>query len=416
MVYIPFVYFVGLGAYLYLKHRRWGMDIAAVFILIVISFFAIMIDIRDLYGDYGINDYHITLPTIVLFCLQWTLVIMPFTVLQDIPLEKHSDIKSPLLYLLFIVVTLSSFLLVANSGEAIRNAMVMDLADVRNEHYQDLSAGGGKDTNYLMFLPTIICQPPFPTLALFLWFYMQTFMKSNLILRMGVLFASIVQAILAIVMAGRAAIIYWAFDFFMLFSYFHQYMSKRLKRAIMGVVLVVGGLIGTVFIAITISRFDTSDNSSRDPLSSIYGYAGQHVNNFCVMFEEGGQSPFQIDRIFPLTNKILTGNTFDLMAHYDTIVQYIKPMVNVFDTFGAEIYLDLGWFGYIMFFILYFMYTQYMKQRWDNLPFYRAFILVIFVTFFTKGLFAWPFTHHYTTMAIILMLSGCYFFRYIFKV
>lgn len=229
------------------------------------------------------------------------------------------------------------------------------------------------------------------------------------------LLASIVQAILTIVTAGRSAIIYWLFDFFLLFSFFYRFMSPKLKRGIFIVVLIIGGLVGTMFVTITIARFDGSDRGL-DATSSIYGYAGQHVNNFCAVFEACGNSPFQIGRIFPLTNKILTGKTFQLKTHYSEIESYVKPKVHVFDTFGAEIYLDLGWFGYLFFFIFFIIGSLYIKNRWKELQFWHVFLIVTLIAFYTRGLFAWPFTGHYTTVALIFMFSNCYFFKYIFKI
>ena len=66
MLFIPLIYFILLGLYFYLQHRTWNLDLAATSILIAISFCAIMIDVNDIYGDYGINEYSVTVPTVLL--------------------------------------------------------------------------------------------------------------------------------------------------------------------------------------------------------------------------------------------------------------------------------------------------------------------------------------------------------------
>lgn len=416
MVAIPFIFFIGIFCFFYIRNKMWGVDLAATLLLIVISFCAIMIDANNLYGDFGINFDNITFPSVLLFCFQWTLVLFPLHYISSLTFEKHPPIKTFLLYILFIGVTLSSFIMIAVSLSDIKEALIMDMADVRDEHYSDLNSGGaGGEANYFLFIPQILVSTPIPTLALFSWFYMKAFMKCPFLLRAGILIASIVQAALAIIMAGRAALVYWVFDFFLIYSFFYRYLNRRVKWAINLSTTIVGGLIMFLFISITLARFDGS-NVHSDPFESLYGYAGQHVNNFCTMIEKGGDSPLLFDRIFPLATKITTGESFDLAGHYDDINTHVNVLVNVFDTFGGEIYLDLGWFGYILFMFMLILLMIYMKYQWHELTFYRMFAIVIFISFFTRALFAWPFTGHYTTIALMLTFSMCYMFKYAFKI
>jgi len=415
MIIIPFIYFICTFIYFYMRSRSWGMDLAATTLLIAISFCAILIDVNNDYGDYGINYDNITLPTIILFCIQWTLVLVPIRILSRLPIEKHVLEKNTLLYIIFILVTCSSVIMIISNSSAIMEALVMDMADVREQHYEDMGGGSSGEANYFMLIPQIFISNPFPTLALFFWFYMKAFMKCPLFLRAGMLTASIVQAILAIIMAGRAAMVYWAFDFFLIYSLFHRYLPNGLKRKITLTSFIIGTFASILFVSITIARFDGS-KSNRDPMASLYGYAGQQVNNFCTMFEKGGDAPFQTARIFPLYSKITTGKSFNLSNHYETIVTQVNAIVNVFDTFGAELYLDLGWFGYISFFLLLFLFTIYIKSNWEKIEFHHIVIVVIVISFYTRSLFAWPFTHHYTTIALMMVLSNCYFFKYIFKI
>lgn len=387
------------------------MDLAATSLLITISFCAILIDINDIYGDYGINYDNITLLPIILFCLQWTPILLILHHLSGLDFSPHLPVKNKTLYLVAIMVILSSFIVLLNSISAIKDALIMDLADVRNEHYKELSQGGDSAANYLMLIPQILTNTPFPTLALFLWFYMKAFMRVPFLIRTGILIASILQAITAITMSGRAAMIYWAFDFFMIYSFFYKYLSSRVKLTINATSSILGSLAATLFISITIARFDTGAYS---PLASLYGYAGQHVNNFCTMIEKGGDTPLLLDRVFPLFSKI-TGNPYDMVEHYEKLTSFTNATVNVFDTFGGELYLDLGWFGFIFFILLLSFVYVYLKSGLKRLEFHHIFLLVILIAFFTHGIFAWPFTYHNTTYAIILMTLCFYLFKYEFR-
>lgn len=412
MLLIPLLYFLGLGIYFYKTQHRWNIDLAAVTLLVLISFFAIMIDINDAYGDYGINYDYITLPTLILFCLQWTIILLPIHHVAKLNIEEHPYFKQKLLYILAIIVSLSSILVIATSISDIKEAMVMDMVDRYQEHINTINEGTQK-ANYFMFLPQILVATPFPTLALFLWFYMKAFTTCPIALRSTLLIASIVQAIISIIGAGRAAMIFWFFDFFMIYSYFYKYLSKKTTRNINLTFGSIGILCAILFISITISRFDVA---GRDPFVSFYGYAGQHIDNFCTIIIKGGNAPLQIGREFPLLAKI-TGHPFNLLEHYETIMTKTDVLVNVFDTFGAEIYLDLGWIGYILFFTIWIIGYLLIKNRWrETLKFRNIFIFIIIIAFFTRGIFSWPFTGHYTTLAILITLIVRYLFKYIIKI
>ncbi|MBQ0062665.1 MAG: hypothetical protein KBS94_01400 [Prevotella sp.] len=416
MIALPLIYFTFIFILLLYKNKKWNLDLAATSLLMIISLAAIMIDINDIYGDYGINEYSITFPTLILFCVQWTLVLLPLHLISQLPMQKFPHIKRSMLIVFLLLIAISSILMIAVNFQDIKEAMLMDAIDVSNQHYKELHEGGKQsDANYFMFLPNILVSIPFPTLALFLWFYTKSFVKCPFIIRFGILMASIVQAIISIASAGRSAIIYWVFDFFLIYSFFHQYLTKRIKRMIGITATIIGALIGTVFFIITFARFDMAENSRRSPFESLYGYAGQHVNNFCHMFVEGGDSPTQIDRVFPLISKI-SGKQFDLVEHYNNTEKYVRGLTSVFDTFGAEVYLDLGWPFYISLLILLYIIAVVIQRNWKEISFHRVFFVVIGITFFTHGLFAWPFTGHYTTLALFIIFFTSYCFKYKFKI
>lgn len=418
MLFIPLLYFLLLAVYFYKKHKCLNLDIAATLILVAVSFFSILIDINDVYGDYGINNYSITLPTILLYCFQWTVILLPIHYISSVKLQKHEPHKLLLLSILTIILVVSSFVMITTSISDIKEALIMDMVDVYKQNDTLRSIGGHGESNYLMLLPRIFVTAPFPTMALFLWFYLKAFSKAPTIILAGLLVASIVQAVLSIIVAGRAALIYWIFDFFLIFGFFYQYLSPRLKRGISFASLVIGGGILIQMLVITISRFgEDSDRGNKvDPLVSLYAYAGQQVNNFCAVISEGGDSPMQLGRILPLTNKVVNHQDFDIIQHYENIHAQVNIIVNVFDTFGGELYLDLGWPGYITFFLIVLFVTQLIKYNWQELTFHRVFPLIILIAFFTRSIFAWPFTGHYTTFALLIIAITYLLFKYTFKI
>lgn len=415
MLAIPLIYFIILAVVFYHRNKCWGGDIAGTIILCVISLCAIMIDVNNTYGDYGVNKKSYNLLTIMLFCIQWTIALLPLHALSGIKVVDMAEIKKKTLYVLCLLMFVSSIVMIYKSMDDIKQALIMDLADVRDMHYQNLNMGAEKGSNYFMIIPQILTTSPFPTVAIVLWFYMNSFVKGHHLLKTAVLLASIVQAALSIVMAGRAAMIYWAFDFFVVLSFLFKYMAKPVKRVLILVITIIGTALTAIFLAITVARFDKTEKA-RSPFESLYAYAGQHINNFSIMMIEGGNSTFQIDREFPFTSKFLFHKQFDLNDHYNVTASHVKAQVNVFDTFGAEVYLDLGWVAYVVLLLVMIFVAWFFKHRWEEITFDRVLIVGVCTAFFTRSIFAWPFTSHYTTMALGVLLMLKFFFKYKFKI
>ena len=415
MIAIPFFYFLIVAVWFYRRNHKLGIDVAAASLLVMISFFAIVIDVKEIYGDFGINRVSYTLPTLILFCLQWTIMLMPLHYLSRLELKPLPGVKLPMLYILTILMSISAAVMVVASLDDIKDALIMDFADVRDQHNKNLNLGVESGSNYLLLLPTLLVQQPMPTIAIMIWFYMHSFVPGKYILKICILLASIVQAILAIIIAGRAAMVYWMLDFVMIYSLFYQSLSKSVRRWINISGMAFGLLFVSVFLAITVSRFDGM-TGDRDPFESVYGYAGQHVNNFCCLMSEGDSCPFYVDRTMPFISKFFLHEQFDLNEHYIKVASHVKAVVNVFDTYGAELYVDMGVFFYILFHLMVIAGTIYIIERWKDLPFDRLLMVVIMVAFVTHGLFAWPFVHHYTTIVIVFIMMLVYMFRFQFKV
>ena len=417
LLFIPLIYFSALAAYFFSKHKCLNLDIAACIILIVVSISSLMIDVNDLYGDYGINEDSVTLPAIMLYCLQWTCFLLPLHIVSSIKLEKHDSVKSPMLYILFVVLIISSLIMIVTSLSDIRDAIIMDAVDMYRENAALREISVKTDSNFAMLLPQILTSAPFTTMALFFWFYAKAFTNCPTPIRIGLLLCSIVQAVLSIITAGRAALVYWVFDFFLIFGFFYQYLSRKLKLGVTIISIFIGTFIVGQMIVVTVSRFGEEGGiKDRDPLESLYAYAGQHVNNFCADITDGADAPLQIGRVLPLTNKIVNHKDFDLIDHYENIHAHVDIQVNVFDTFGGEVFLDMGWIGFIIVLLLLLTISTAIKIEWRELKFHRVFLLIILIAAFTRGIFAWPFTGHYTTLALMLVIMITFMFKYKFKI
>jgi len=413
MVYIPFVYFILLLLFYWRKNKAWTVDVAAVSILVLVSFFAILIDVWDLYGESGVNEKSISAVGVVLFCVEWTVVLFPFHILARLPIRLIDEDKIKLFRFFVIFFMVFGVILIFVNLQDLKQAMVLDAVDVKTEHYEDLGSGY-KDSgqNLLLYVANLLLVIPFSTLALVWWFYSISFMKNPLWLNWGLLFLSIVPIIMATLIAGRASITYWVVEFYFCSCFFWRYIANKQRFRIITISSGVAGLIVVFFVTITLSRFD--DGIANGPLYSFTGYAGQSINNLSSFLEYGENSPFQIGRIFPLTNKIL-GQSFNLGDFYDNITHYIGIQVNRFSTFGGELFLDLGWLGLLVFLALWCVLINHSIKKQSEISFPGLIWISILFAFFTRGLFAWPFIGYYSTAGLLAAIFLYLLFHYRFK-
>lgn len=412
MVYIAFLYFLLLLIYYFSKSRRWSMDVAAVSVILLVLSAAIGIDILDLYGEYGCNDNHISLVGVILFCLEWTIVLQSIHIVSRKEITGFIAVPKKRLYnAMFWVIVVCAFVAVVVKIPNIIASLQSDALDVRSQHYEDMSfESASKERNIFMYLPGIFTSTPFPSLALVWWFYGISFLNQSFLKNSVLIFVSLAQVFLAILMAGRAAMIYWCIDFYLLACLFWPYMHLKQRSRIVTVAISVGVLVVGMMTMVTVARFD---RRSSTPLLSVVGYAGQHLNNFCSVIEYGENAPTQIGRVFPLTCK-LQGNQFRLAKHYANIEDILPIIVHNFDTFGAEVFLDFGSIGFVILLLMLMLINRKLR-RMEQITFPNLIILSIVVAFFGRGLFAWPFVGHYTTLG--LMMSMCIYvvLKYDFK-
>lgn len=413
LLILTLLYFIGLFCFFAKKSGKWGIDLAATSILIAISIFSIVIDTKDLYGSYGVNYEELNFFFILLYCFQWTLVLVPLHLISKMTISEHPHYKSWLLYVLFVLLIITSVYVLVDRISEIRDALVMDMADVYNEHAEMMLRGGNYSSfSIIRLLSDILTAAPFPTFAIFFWFYTKTFWKINIVFRMGLLVVSILQTITSIADGGRAAFVFWFIEFYLIYSFFYPYLKKKTIIWINIAASIFIVLAASIFLAITIARFDTSD---RDSLDSLYAYAGQHVNNFCAMMNHGGEANFSVDREMPLFARYVLNQSFNIIEHYHSL-HNIGIFTNVFDTFGAELYTDMGWLAYAVFLFLWICGIYYIWAKWNQvIPFYRLFLVIILIRFFSVGMFSWPFLGYQTTMALLLTIAISLFFKFRFK-
>ena len=389
MVYIVFVYLLYLLFFLIRKNRGFTMSSAVVALFSLSVLCGVMIDVWNLYGEYGVNEKMASLSATLVFCLGIWAIVRPFRKLDQVNVQYIAVRKRRLLDGLCWLFVLAFVANLAVKGTDIITSIIEDAASVKSEHYEDLDALVLESSQpiYMYFINMLVGSW---SLILCLWFYRMIFLPKSYVLNMLLLLSSLGGIFNSFALAGRAAIIYWLFVFFLFFSFFKKFMGRKLEKRTLLISCVLGGGILAFLLIITMSRFDSAESGT---LHSLVGYAGQMYTNFCSVYEVRGLFEFTTERIFPIINKYLLGNTFDLLAFYDRVYSQTGVTVNVFTTILGGLIINVGLGGMILYLLFYnWIFCKLFKSFKEVIGVQHLVVLSVAVLIPAKGMFGLPFS------------------------
>lgn len=412
MPIIPFIYFLLLMFYFWRKNRTFDSATAITLFFVMSSFFAILVDLYDLYSEYGNNVKVVSILGTVIYCLGITVVIYPFSKISTFEIKTIS-LKKPVLLTWFCYAVFVSFLLyLGYNYENIYSALILDAADLKSSHYEDISFAI-KDSQPFYMYPVNILVTSW-SLVLCIWFYSISFLKKGVLFNTALLISSTGGILYGVTIAGRAALVYWVFAFFVFYCFFSPFMPSKVKRNIRLLALILGALVFVFMAAITISRFE--DDADNGAWFSFIGYAGQMYNNFCVFFEHGTHLPVTIERIMPITYKYVLGGDFNLFDFYERIESVTGFYAACFYTLIGGLLINVGVWGMIVYLLLYYVIAYRTmiginkNQEFSYLIGYSVLLLVPI-----KGMFDIPFTGISDTLYIFFSIALFWLFKYTFK-
>lgn len=409
MTVIPLVYFSFMTIYFFHRYRSWNLVSALFSILIVFSFFSLLVDVNNLYGEWGNNENYLSFFGVILYCFLWTVVILPF--MKFCGKDFVITINKPQLfnYLCYFLL-FCSFVYAVFSFDI--NSIITNLMSDGADMYQENSEAA--HSNYrakgkmqiLLWIPLVI-NKGWPLLLLLFFINL---LYSNKTLASLFLILSLLNVIVALSGGGRAMVIYWIFFFYVYFSFFYNMLSLKLKKQIIVFVSFFIVIIVSLFLSITLSRFDNGNS-----FDSIIGYAGQTLNNFCAFIYNSDLVNTNIQRIFPFYSLLLGKGSFSHVHYYDFLNQRYSIEVNNFSTLFGEIALDLGCFGLMVWLIGYLLTFRLIKINGSSIDVSSLFLFVVLLMVPILGFFAYPYVFHFTT-AFLLFSFLCYFmFRFNFR-
>ena len=334
------------------------------------------------------RDYPLRFGAIVYHIFVMTIMMMPLTKYDSKFDVTRIDIQyNTLKIYLYILIVLA---LISIASSFVTYSLILSsgisIVDGRN------SAFGGESFmrivkpygSFLSHVSTISSE--FSYITLFLAFLLKcSYPEKKFLFRMT-LFSSLSAIFFQLEWFGRENIVRFIFDFLIIYYLFSNRLLEETKKKIKKTAIVVSAVISVPFIAITLSRFDTSI-SDGGPGYSILSYLGQGMIHFSPFYhaysgnmENWGHTTFAV--FYP---ESMRGSIFNAR---EQVGGSIDVPFNTFGTYVASIVNDWGALGAFIPLALLFAFSRYVgRMRSDDIFFYIYALWVL--RFFASGIFYW---------------------------
>lgn len=422
MIIIPFLFFVILTIYWWKTHQ--GLDICTYMtsLYAVTTLFAIFIYFSgDAQGTGGVDSGGMLwsgwepilgfIPT-VSFCLFIGLAILPFSYVDTKKISNITE-RAPfsLLFIssLLIITALINLYCVADSTLEILGG---DFAAIRHSAYL------GDQTPAEIKAATL----PFPlghltylnfctTLALPIMFYNICFTDRAWWWNALLFFTALTPILSGIQRADRTEFIYFAQMFLYCIIFFRHNFSKKVKRLITGLVIVLVSLGVTYIAAVSMARFD--DKTDGGAITNVIQYAGQGYLNYCYFCENASFERIESEREFPIANHLIAeiDSNDDRRGERSARQGFF---ISVFATFIGDILLDLTPIGMFLWILSYSL-ISIMIIRWRNRTEYdisEVLILFVLASIPVFGIFYYRYHGWFIAFNFIILLFLWFMSKY----
>lgn len=412
LITLPFIYFTTLLLFFLIKDKGFNVGTSIILIYAISSFFAILINIFDLYGMNGVcNKFEIDFTSVIVYCSLLTITFIPFYKFQSNFIKEITLSKPKLFdfvsYVFFFVAFITIVTIFKDLNKIFNES---DFGAIREDFY-DSMLDEGKRLSAIEYIPYIFIR--YWPLALLFYFYSITFLDKPNWFNLGLFISSLMPVMISILQAGRFAVIYWIMMFFLFYVLFKPHLNKETRRKISLPLMIFGGLILIYFAAVTIARFNTSDLGNENGIiNSLTTYIGQPFINFSNIFQNFNNESITIGRILPITSNYILNLNF---SNWDYIFEQNERSgiaLNVFYTFIGEVYVDLGSSG-LLIYVFSFMTISLLalKRKNDSVDIGTLILFVTLVRIPYQGIFALIYISTVDSYYII----GSIFLYFIFK-
>ena len=406
MVALPLLYFLCLFRIIYSKNKHIDVSVGIILIFSVSAFFSILIEIFDMYNEWGINNRSINWIYTLFYCLGITVLVYPFTKIQTNKIKGIVLNNQKLFDWIAWISIIASMISLYTSLNKLPAVLALDMRDVKI----DFNEYGVGDRNLYEELISIFSSNMAFVLCLF--FFSISFLKKTILFNVLLFLSSLSLVVSQFVIAGRTAMVYWLLYLFLFYLLFRRFLPLKTKRIFITSVSIILLALFSVFVLITVDRFEDSYGYNNSPILSIIGYGGQQFNNFCSFLNASDKAPFTLERIMPFTNHFIWGNTFVQRDFYMRVYLLTGTEVNRFGTILGALAINIGIFGTCVYMFLYsFVASKFMSHMKGYVDFSYFLLFSFFISIPVQGLCGIP----NTSIAASLNMFYTFFLFYLFK-
>lgn len=337
MIAIPFIYFSLLALHFWRQSKTVGIGVLMALLYAISGFFSILSDWNNLYGA-GIeaNPEDVTIIPTLLYCSLITLLILPFQKIAKHPPERIVVEDEPLFDAIGLFYMLMLVLAVFLMFKGVSHVLQGDLQEMKID---SRTAGGVAATSRR----SVAFMSYFTDFSFFLvpfFFASLCCLHRKLIFSILLFCASLTRVFIALVNVDRSRLLFWVYLTGFSLVFFKPFLSRKQKRGLLLGGMVVGFLVVTYFLAVTIARFHFRVAGTT---GGFIAYAGQSFIHFCH-FYNNYPPVYSLYRILPLFHSLVTedGVTLRWMYSVQTGID-----TGIFTSVLGVFYADLGLIGMI---------------------------------------------------------------------
>lgn len=418
MIAVPFIYFSTLLLFIYRKNKRFDVSAYLVMLYVITSFFAILIDLLDLYG-HGAPKPDINLLPTITYCFFLSITIYPFYRFKSSKIEEILPVKNKKLFNYTIYLFFGGFILMViffaqDIWFRITYGNFLELRqDIRSGELEAGIGGSGKLMGLIQVILNIIAAGS-PVMLMF-YFYSITFLNKSKLFNSIILLSSFTFILQGIIGIDRSRIMYYTLIFGLMFVLFKPYLKKQHLRKIYKIILVYGTLIFLYFIAVTISRFGYRDTGT---IGGIISYAGQPFINYVYFFENLNIPEVSYHRVFPLFYRLFMNTEGLTMFEWASEIQFRTGIrILVFSTFIGDLSTSIGKTGSLVFSLIYSIVATYSLKRkqFSKISFSQLIHFYVLVLIPLLGIFVYFYASYTRVLSLIFLLLVSIFLKYKLK-
>jgi oligosaccharide repeat unit polymerase len=208
---------------------------------------------------------------------------------------------------------------------------------------------------------------------------------------------------------GRDGLLFWLFSFFSCYYLFKPYLTKKSKKLIKNVFIIVGSFAVVVFIMISIDRFGSDSNSEISTIDSVINYNGQAIDNFGRLYDSYTPESPVFSKLFELFGERDKLRGLEAVRRAEEFEFRFGFRSNIFSSFVGSFYSALGSICTILISFIYSLFIGRMLDK-KNVNMNTLIILMISTQIVLHNYYYWAYYIRVANFFILTIPLICLYF------